>query len=177
MDGKRPFQSLRNFFKHQPWDLLMFVDEFTTQFDYLVVLRSPYDLIDEENLERIVKSDFKCGCLVSWKILFKKNFVWNIRLEKSSYSGTRSKLVTSKCNIDMIFIFFENFVDLRLVKIPSRPIIDSHNFIVFMKLHPSSTTKWNIFHSWKMVSIFINLESVLCKWPLYNSVCIGLELK
>ena len=65
MDGKRPFQSLRNFFKHQPWDLLMFVDEFTTQFDFLVVLRSPYDLIDEENLERIVKSDFKCGCLVS----------------------------------------------------------------------------------------------------------------
>lgn len=55
--------SLRNFFKHQPWDLLMFVDEFTAQFDYLIVLRSPYEFIDEENLEKIINSSFKCGCL------------------------------------------------------------------------------------------------------------------
>ena len=141
----KTLESLRNFFKHQPWDLLVFVDEFTTQFDYLVVLRSPYELIDEENLERIVKTSFKCGCLVSLKILFEENFLeisdWQNHRTVEHGQNLDSKLVSSKCNIDMIFIFFENFVDLRLIKIPSWSVVDSHNFIVFMKLHPSGTTK------------------------------------
>ena len=144
-----PIESLRNFFKHQPWDLLMFVDEFTAQFDHLVVLRSPYELIDEENFEKIFKSSFKCGCLVSCIVFYNLFLNEKIRFKKSSYMYCWSvELLPSKCNIDVVFIFFENFVDLRLIEIPSWTIIDSHYFIVFMKFHPCSTTKWNIFHGW-----------------------------
>ena len=77
-------KSLRNFFKHQPWDLLMFVDEFTAQFDYLIVLRSPYEFIDEENLEQIINTNFKCGCLVSFMIIILLKFKISDLL-KSSY--------------------------------------------------------------------------------------------
>ena len=54
----------------------MFVDEFTAQFDYLIVLRSPYEFIDEENLEQIINSNFKCGCLVSLLL-----FYWNSKYQ------------------------------------------------------------------------------------------------
>ena len=84
--------------------------------------------------------------------------------------------MSSESNVDVILIFFKDFVDLWLIEIPSWSIIDSHDFIIFMKLHPSSTTEWNIFHCWKVVSIFIHLESVLRQWSFCNSVCIGLKL-
>ena len=85
-------------------------------------------------------------------------------------------LVSSESDVDMILIFFEDFVDLWLVEIPCWSIIDSHDFIVFMKFHPSGTTERNIFHCWKVFSIFIHLKSILGQWSFRNSVCIGLKL-
>ena len=85
-------------------------------------------------------------------------------------------LVSSESDVDMILIFFEDFVDLCLIEIPGWSVIYSHDFIVFMKFHPSGTTERNIFYCWKVVSIFIHLKSVLRHWSFCNSVCIGLEL-
>ena len=168
-------ESLRNFFKHQPWDLLMFVDEFTAQFDYLIVLRSPYEFIDEENLEQIINSNFKCGCLVS---CYDNNFIeiQNIRSVKIVVWLIVDESVSSECHVDVILIFFEDFVDLCLIEIPGWSIIYSHDFVVFMKFHPSGTTKGHIFHCWKVISIFIHLKSILGQWSFRNSVCIGLKL-
>ena len=168
-------ESLRNFFKHQPWDLLMFVDEFTAQFDYLIVLRSPYEFIDEENLEQIINSNFKCGCLVSF---YDNNFIeiQNIRSVKIVVWFIVDESVSSECYVDVILIFFEDFVDLCLIEIPCWSIIDSHDFVVFMKFHPCGTTKGNIFDCWKVISIFIHLKSILGQWSFRNSVCIGLKL-
>ena len=109
---------------------------------------------------------------------FFNNFIeiQNIRFVKIVVWLKTDLSVSSKCNVDVILIFVEDFVDLWLIEIPSWSIIDSHDFIVFMKFHPSSTTEWNIFHCWKVVSIFIHLESVLRQWSFCNSVCIGLKL-
>ena len=85
-------------------------------------------------------------------------------------------LVSSESDVDMILIFFEDFVDLCLIEIPGWSIIYSHDFVVFMKFHPSGTTKGNIFHCWKVISIFIHLKSILGHWSFRNSVCIGLKL-
>jgi len=97
-------KSLRNFFKHQPWDLLMFVDEFTAQFDYLIVLRSPYEFIDEENLEQIINTNFKCGCLVSF---YDNNFI-----EIQNIQGNNLLLTRQSIFIEIIFS--------RILSVPKR---------------------------------------------------------
>ena len=78
----------------------MFVDDFTAQFDYLIVLRSPYEFIDEENLEQIINSSFKCGCLVSFLIILLKFKISD--LLKSSY-GWRQ---TYQCRLNVTSMWF-----------------------------------------------------------------------
>ena len=117
-----------------------------------------------------------------WRVettVFSKYFLfrWTIVVQLKSRLERLNNSISSKSNVDVILIFFKDFVDLWLIEIPCWSIIDSHDFIIFMEFHPSSTTEWNIFHCWKVVSIFIHLESVLRQWSFCNSVCIGLKLK
>ena len=116
--------------------------------------------------------------MASWNdCIFKIFFIqMNHRRTVKSRLERLNNSISSKSYVDVILIFFKDFVDLWLIEIPCWSIIDSHDFIIFMKFHPSSTTEWNIFHCWKVVSIFIHLESVLRQWSFCNSVCIGLKL-
>ena len=109
---------------------------------------------------------------------YDNNFIeiQNIRFVKIVVWFIVDESMSSECHVDVILIFFEDFVDLCLIEIPGWSIIYSHNFIVLMKFHPSGTTKGNIFHCWKVISIFIHLKSILGQWSFRNSVCIGLKL-